>query len=260
MRFYREHSIPLDKTDMSFAIQHRQYEWSFVARPANIARLFATPSFWSFLLAKNRFHSDALSFLAGADAGHIDARSLRQTLEDFCKEHGYADAFVIGWLSPFCQAVWSTAPTLALKMEAYTILSFLRNHGFLSWTPVQWYTPKGRSKVTIDCFQRLFAEHSVTTRTGAKVAGVRPSTPTDKTQRPLVVELANGECVDADHVVLATPSGTALPLLKSPTPLQREVLQHFRGSKNHVVLHTSPALMPKLVQVPRLNSFLTAHT
>lgn len=245
LRFYKEHNIPLDKTDMSFAIQHRQYEWSFTFNIANYARLFSTSDFWSFIFAKNRFHGDALEFLGRADSGLVDKRAMQQTLAEFCATHGYADAFVTGWLSPFCQAVWSTPPTMALQMEAYTILAFLRNHGFLSWSPIQWYTPKGRSKLTIDLFKRLFAEHGVETRTGARVKSVRNSTSADNSPHALVVELTDGTELFYDHVVFATPSGTVLPALKNPTAQQKDVLQHFRGNSNHIVLHTNPAVMPR---------------
>lgn len=219
-RFYREHLIPLEKTDMGFSIQQTEgYRWSFSANKSNLLKLMLFKrDFWSFVSSKSKFHADALAFVHKCIETDEDPPSM--TLREFCTEHGYHTAFVEGWLQPFCEAVWSSPTTAALEMEAYTILCFLRNHGFLSWTVVQWYTPKGRTTVTIKRFQKLFKELGVDIKLNAGVESVvrPPDRPakrgggTGSRDVQVTLTLVDGTVAKFDKVVLATPAGTALQM------------------------------------------------
>lgn len=253
-RFYREHLIPLEKTDMGFSIQQIEgYRWSFSANKSNLLKLMLFKrDFWSFVSSKSKFHADALAFVHKCIETDEDPPSM--TLREFCTEHGYHTAFVEGWLQPFCEAVWSSPTTAALEMEAYTILCFLRNHGFLSWTVVQWYTPKGRTTVTIKRFQKLFKELGVDIKLNAGVESVvrPPDRPakrgggTGSRDVQVTLTLVDGTVAKFDKVVLATPAGTALQMYgKDATHLDTEKLGGFRSTTTKIVLHTDPSLMPE---------------
>ena len=77
--------------------------------------------------------------------------------------------FVDEWLLPFCAAVWSLDREHALdgmdgefffsfflknyrltKCKAIALLTFLDNHGFLSWSTVEWLVPAKRSIAEVD--------------------------------------------------------------------------------------------------------------
>lgn len=192
------------------------------------------PKFWKFVRSKSKFHADGLAFIEQRSPPKI-------TLRQFCNDNGYDTAFVEGWLQPFCEAVWSAPTSTALDMEAYTILCFLRNHGFLRWAVLQWYTPKGRTSVTIERFTALFAELGVTVRTSSTVKFVtRPAA--DGAEVNLT--LADESVHTFDKVVLATPSGTALKLMSDVDAADTAALGGFTSTANRVVLHTDAALMP----------------
>ena len=229
---------------MSFAIAMPQLSWRFGSGLTNLLHLVANPKFWSFVRDKSRFHTDARAFLAECDNGTLPSTTIGQ----FCHEHNYGTAFVGGWLLPFCEAVWSADSQAAQDMEAYTILTFLRNHAFLSWDVVQWFTPKGRTTVTLERFTALFKQLKVKVRTSANVTHVAR-----QPNGTVLITLAgaaqsaedSAQSRTFDDVVLATPAGTALKLIAQPTEDDTRCLAGFRSSQTELVVHTDPSLMPK---------------
>lgn len=239
LRFYAEHGIEVEQTDMGFAIDTASASWAFKGGLGAVFRLLTSAGIWRFLWDKHRFHADAHALLEAVAKGQ-DA-SAAGTLEDFCATHGYGSAFVLGWLQPLCEAVWSTPRSAALKMEASTILTFMRNHGFLRWSTIQWYTPKGRTVHTVAKFTQLFRELGVRVRCGAAVDSIRRLAPGG-------VELkvaGEANLIQADEVVIAAPAGVALKLLANPTKDDKQILSGFRCSNNRILLHTDPMFMPR---------------
>jgi predicted NAD/FAD-binding protein len=193
---------------MGFAIDTKSASWAFKSGLGAALRLFSDPSIWAFLKDKTRFHTDAHAFLEAVDQGTVAQDEAFDTLETFCARRKYREAFVLGWLQPLCEAVWSTPRSEALQMEASTILTFLRNHGFLRWSTVQWYTPKGRTVHTVRKFATLFRELGVNVRCDAKVDGIKRRLPLGSG-----VELAIAGTAEWEHfddVVIAAPAGCAL--------------------------------------------------
>lgn len=237
MAFYEKHHIPIEPTDMSFAIAMPRLSWAFGSGLRNLANLLVTPKFWTFVMDKSQFHQDARAFLASCDEDSPRAITVRQ----FCKEKGYRPAFVEGWLIPFCEAVWSADTQSAEDMEAFTVFAFLRNHAFLSWSSVQWFTPKGRTTVTLNRFQALFKQFNVIVHTDAAVSGIE--------RRPdasVAVTLAQSSTIQVfDDVVIATPAGVALTLIQQPTDDDERCLAGFRSSQTQLVVHQDTSLMPK---------------
>ena len=238
MRFYNEHQIPIVPTDMSFGIETPDLSFSFKGTFSLVARHGLSPEFWKFLTDKHRFHREARVFLSTIDPENPP----RVTVGEFCQQQGYSDAFVKGFLAPFCEAVWSADKKDALGMEAYTILAFLRNHGFLNWSTIPWYTPHNRTTVTLNRFKQLFHQLGVQVHLSSPVAGVLRLT--EKGTVQLLFEGQRpGE--EFDDVVLATPSGTALPLLREPTNDDVRILAGFRSTQTELVVHSDPSLMPR---------------
>lgn len=243
MRFYEEQDIPLDKTDMGFAIDLPYIAWSFKSGLANVWRLLRHPRFWQFVRDKNRFHQDARVFLAAADPDNPE----RMTLAEFCQRQGYGDGFVKGWLEPFCEAVWSTPKAEALAMEAHAILSFLRNHGFLNWTHVQWYTPKGRTLVTLKRFAELFAKYGVQARVNTDVQQIT-RLPGGKVRIGWRDVTAGSTLLqeDFDHVVLAAPAGVALKVCGVEGGLPRHLGAKLNADRLMFFPHLSYCRTPRL--------------
>jgi predicted NAD/FAD-binding protein len=55
-----------------------------------------------------------------------------------------------------------------------------------------------------------------------------------------------GETFEFDHVVMASHADETLAMLKNPTALQKDLLQHFKYQENTAVLHTDASVMPKM--------------
>ncbi|EGD80866.1 hypothetical protein PTSG_01452 [Salpingoeca rosetta] len=239
LRFYEQHHVPLQATDMGFSIDNPTISWCLSSSLPQQLQLLRHPKLPSFVKDKTRFHSDALAFLEryrDADAATAPALSLLE----FCTKHGYGAAFMEGWLKPFCEAVWSAPKSEAMAMDAYSILAFLRNHGFLTWSTPQWYTPRGRTTLTLKLFRHLFEHLGVEVHTANPVHAVRRQ----EDGTVAVTSETQGERV-FDDVVLATPSGLALELLEAPTQDDVDALSGFKCSSNTVLLHTNPDLMPR---------------
>ncbi|WP_334165038.1 NAD(P)/FAD-dependent oxidoreductase, partial [Phenylobacterium sp.] len=117
------------------------------------------------------------------------------------------------------------------------LIRFFQNHGMMSvFGRGLWRTVEGGSRSYVQALRAAFHGE---TRTGEAVAGVRRDT------TGATVQLATGRLERFDEVVIATHADTALDLLQDPTDQERRLLSPFRYSKNRVVLHTDPALMPK---------------
>ncbi|EDQ84235.1 uncharacterized protein MONBRDRAFT_30477 [Monosiga brevicollis MX1] len=244
LRFYQEHHIPIEPTDMSFAVETPSLSWRFGGALSDYLRLLTKPEFHSFLRDKHRFHHEARQFLK--QHTNTDTPPPALTLGEFCAQQGYDTPFAEGWLRPFCEAVWSAKRTAAFDMEAWTILQFLRNHGFLSWSSPQWYTPKGRTTVTLERFAMLLEQHSVQVQTATRVTKVqrRPDGRLDLTTQnehnsttPITTTY--------DKVVLATPAGVAQHLLAELDERDAAILGAFATSRTQLCVHRNRQLMPK---------------
>jgi predicted NAD/FAD-binding protein len=153
-------------------------------------------------------------------------------------------------------AIWSCPIEDILKFPAKSFFSFWKNHSLLTvGNRPTWKTVKGGSKSYIKAFLKQFTG---TVKTGVPVSNIH-RTPTGVT-----VRLENNEVIDSHYVIIATHADQALRLLESPTTLESELLGEWQYSRNTVVLHTDPKVMPPkksawsswLVQKPHHHNIL----
>ncbi|HEY0953195.1 MAG TPA: NAD(P)/FAD-dependent oxidoreductase [Roseateles sp.] len=225
--------VPTRASDMSFAVSLDGGALEYAGTDLN--GLFAQrsnllrPRFWVMLRELLRFYREA-----PGDA----ATQGEQSLDAYLDARGYGRAFRDDHLYPMGAAIWSCS---AERIGDYPVSAFVRfceNHGLLqvSGRPV-WRTVDGGSREYVRRLTAGFADHihrdQPVTAVQRGTDGVRLRIRHDDWTAPF------------DQVVLATHADQALRLLDAPSEDERRLLGAFGYTRNHAVLHSDPALMPR---------------
>ncbi|MBK1716907.1 NAD(P)/FAD-dependent oxidoreductase [Thiocystis violacea] len=220
-------------TEMSFAASLDGGRVEYAG--TNLNTLFGQRSHlldWRFmrlLLEIPRFNKAAKSFLDNPEGD--------PSLGEFLRLGGYSERFATQYLLPMAAAIWS-CPTQ--DMRAFPFRSFARffaNHGLLDLADrPQWETVRGGSRAYVE---RLLSQFRGQYRTNARVTSVRRS------DRGVEVDLADGERLTFDALVMGCHADETLALIESPSDTERELLGSFPYRSNRVYLHSDTTLMPK---------------
>ncbi len=184
------------------------------------------PRYLRMLVEIKRFHRQATALLA--------REGDEMELGEFLDRGGYSRYFRTHFMVPVVAAVWSTAPSQALRYPARYLLSFLDNHGMLTVTgSPTWRTVVGGSGTYVE-------------RVAKELAAVRTSAPVTAVRRGLdhVEITADGRSESYDAVVIATHPHQALALLADPTAAETELLGAITYTVNDTVLHDDTSILP----------------
>lgn len=234
VRFFKELSIPVKPTRMSFSFQHCPSGLEYgsakasgiFAQKRNIFR----PSFYRMLLDITRFNKEGHEVLE-------NPRFASWTIARYAAEKKLGPEFLEHYLLPMISAVWSTDSALMKNFPVLTLVRFFKNHGLLGVrTHLQWYTPDGGSRVYRDKVMAFFKGRVRLNRGARKAARVNG--------KVSITDTAGKEEI-YDQAVLACHADQALNLLETPTAEEKRLLALFRYQKNHAVLHTDISVMPK---------------
>jgi predicted NAD/FAD-binding protein len=227
-----ELGVATQAAEMSFglACERSGLEWS----SRGLRGLFASPRhalrrpFLHMLRDVLRFERDASALLASGDE--------KVTLRDFSAGGGYSRAFRDWYAIPMGAAIWSAGAEDLLDMPAASFARFFSNHGLLgAGGTIRWRTLRGGSRRYVDALAaRLRARVHLATPVRSIVHGARGLEVRTK-----------ADVASFDRVVLAVHADTALALLATPSPAQRQLLSAFRYSRNETVLHTDSRLLPR---------------
>lgn len=229
---FRRLAVPVEKSDMSFAVTVRQgwLEWGAASANAVFGqrRNILRPEF-------HRLMSDVMRFNANAEAV-VDAEP-ELALGALIERMNLGDWFRWYYLLPMAGAIWSCPPRQMLTFPASSFIRFFANHGLLSVRgQPQWYTVSGGARTYVE---RLCAPFRDNIRPRCAVVSVR------RKNRSVEVCDARGHSETFDHVVFACHADAALSMLADATPTERAALSSFAYQKNRVVLHKSPQFMPR---------------
>lgn len=233
IKLFAELDVESVETEMSFGVQHRitglEYACSnlnsFFAQRAN----FANPKHWKLLTEILRFFREAKAFMTELHAETVSLRS-------FLDSRNFNRNFTENYLLPMTAAIWSTPPSMMLEYPALSLFRFLENHKLLGvGIQLKWRTVKGgsstyRDKIMGPLKKRIYSNSQV--KTVVKQG--------DKAR----ILLKSGESATYDHVIVATHADQALALLDNPTPDEQKYLGAFSYTKNPVILHSDPSVMP----------------
>lgn len=233
-RLFRELSVAVKPTSMSFSVQHLVTGLEFCGTSVN--HLFAQrknlfrPRFWKMIWQINRFNSEAVQALsAPAYQNH--------TLGQYVRERNYGDDFLNFYLVPMSSAVWSTPPELMLDFPAVTLLRFFHNHGFLGLhTQHPWLTVVDGAKSYVEKIIAPFRDR-IQLRRGA--TSVRREAGCVK------VTDVSGKTETYDQVIFASHADETLKMLSDADDLERRLLGEFKYQPNSALLHTDASVMPR---------------
>ena len=230
---FKHLEVPTRASDMSFAVSLDGGALEYAGTDLN--GLFAQrsnllrPRFWAMIRELLRFYREAPQ----------DAASFGdQTLDAYLDAHGSGRAFRDDHLYPMGAALWSCSAT---RMGDYPIAAFVRfceNHGLLQVNdrPV-WRTVDGGSREYVRRLTQGYAH---------RIHRGQPVTEVHRSDDGVRLRIAHGDCTEPyDQVVLATHADQSLRLLAAPTEAETRLLGAFGYTRNHAVLHSDPALMPR---------------
>jgi predicted NAD/FAD-binding protein len=233
VRLLAELGVEGQASDMCFSVRCRPCGLEYSSRGLN--GLFAQrrraldPRHLRMLAEIPRFNRRALALLdAPGDGG--------PTLGTFLREGGFSSAFGRHFLLPLVGAVWSSSAGDMSAFDARSILTFLRNHGWLTLDPPEWRTIRGGSHVYVQAIARRLGER---VHAGLGVRRIR------RENGGVRLTTTDGETRRFDRVVVATHADQALRLLADPSEDERRLLGAFRYSRNRAWLHTDRASLPQ---------------
>ncbi|MFD0164054.1 NAD(P)/FAD-dependent oxidoreductase [Streptomyces decoyicus] len=234
LRLFRELGVATQDSEMSMSVRCEGcgLEYAGARGPAG---LFAQPRsalrgrYLRMLTEIRAFHRAARTTLA-TDRGDT------LTLGRFLADCGFSRYFVTHFVTPLVSAVWSCAPTTAMRYPAVYLFRFLEHHGLLSVSgSPQWKTVTGGSVEYVG-------------RVGKQLTVVRTGTPVRAVHRShdrAAVVTEDGAERTYDAVVVAVHPDQALRMLADPTDDERRVLSAFSYSRNTTLLHSDSSLLPR---------------
>ena len=233
-RLFRELSVAVKPTSMSFSVQHLLTGLEFCGTSLN--HLFAQrknlfrPRFWKMIWQINRFNTEAIQALSAPEYQS-------HTLGQYVHERNYGDDFLNFYLVPMSSAVWSTPPELMLDFPAVALLRFFHNHGFLGLhTQHPWLTVVNGAKSYVEKITAPFRDR-IKLRRGA--ASVRREAGRVK------VTDTSGQTETYDQVIFASHADETLKMLSDADDLERRLLGEFKYQPNSALLHTDASVMPR---------------
>ncbi|WP_304217386.1 NAD(P)/FAD-dependent oxidoreductase [Phenylobacterium aquaticum] len=214
---------------LSVSLDDGAFEYSSNAIFAQKRNVFSA-RFWNMLRDVTRFYRTGPKDLAELEAPLT-------SLDDYLAQKGYCQAFRDDHLLPQAAAIWSTPLSDIRDYPAAALIRFFQNHGMMTvFGRGLWRTVAGGSRAYVTPLKAAFAGEI---RTGTRIVGIR------RDADSVTLRDAQGRVERFDEVVIATHGDQALALLEDAAPQERNLLAAFRYSRNHAVLHTDPALMPR---------------
>ena len=189
-----------------------------------------------------RFNQFAVDLLIAHDEGPEGHHPLDVSIGDYLEREGYSAAFRDDYLLPMTASIWSTsADKCALDFPVLTLVRFLWNHHLLSTisSRPRWLTPAHCAQSYIDAIMAGFPSSHVFLNTHVRSIMNEPS-------GRVRLLLGNGTTALYDEVILATHGDQAYSIVQATaTPEENAVLSVFKTSRNRVVLHSDPSLLPR---------------
>jgi len=233
-RLLRELGVATQRTEMSLSVRcdgcGLEYAGGRGIPGLAAGRSTADPRYLRMLAEAPRFYRAARGALTCA------RDPAEQTLGQFLSALGFSAYFQQHFAAPLVSTVWSCPPRLAFSYPARYLFTFLANHGLLSVRrQVTWHTVSGGSANYVNRIAGALAR----VRVGCAVRSVR------RLASGVEVRDQSGAAAIFDAVVIATHADQALSVLASPTRLERALLGAFSYSRNRVLLHGDPRLLPR---------------
>ncbi|KAM3084616.1 Cytochrome c oxidase assembly protein cox11, mitochondrial, variant 2 [Clarireedia jacksonii] len=249
-------------TDMSFGVSADggSFEWTSVSFMGFIGSFYNIFSLWFWRLVFDiiRFHycaTDIFHEQSGAqecmtatclsqkhDAKCTHSQKL-ESIGQYLDRKSYSEQFKKYYLVPMGAAPRCIDPKeFERDFPATTFIRFMYEHELLDTISktCRWRAFKNGSKTYIDAFLKTLKPNQ----------HIHLETPVASVKRDMndrVTLLTNDGSTEVfDHVVLAVHANQALQILgDGATPNEKEILRHFKTTRNICYLHSDETLMPR---------------
>jgi predicted NAD/FAD-binding protein len=233
VRLFGELGIETFSTDMSFSAFRRDGGFEFSTRGLNgyfaLRRNLLAPEHYRLLADILRFNREAPCLLDRPEAADLP-------LAEYLERGNYSAEFGQRLLLPLGSAIWSMPRQAIGDMPAGALIRFFKNHGLLQVSrPLRWKTLKGGCASYIPLITAPYRDRVVLGTVIERVV---------RMENGVELRFRDRVALRFDEVVFATHGNQILPLLDSPTELERDILGCFTTSRNEVVLHTDENLLP----------------
>jgi predicted NAD/FAD-binding protein len=231
---FKHLKVPTKASDMSFAVSLDNGGLEYGG--ANLGSWFAQPAnlinrrFWSMLRDLYRFYRMAPTHACALDQNAV-------SLGDYLNSERYGDAFQDDHLLPQAAAIWSMSIEAIRDYPAAAFIRFCQNHGLMKIVgrPI-WRTVDGGSRAYVERLTAAYAD---------RISLNRPVRSIRRGPEGAAITDTAGATRTFDQVVIATHADQALRMLADPTAEEQRLLGAFRYTRNHAVLHSDSALMPR---------------
>ncbi|KAK6138762.1 hypothetical protein DH2020_027499 [Rehmannia glutinosa] len=245
MELFESLGVDMEPSDMSFSVSladGQGCEWGtrngFSSLFAQKKKNILNPNFWKMIREITKFNDDAINYVEELENNRDIDRY--ETLEHFVQSRGYSDLFLKAFLIPSCASIWS-CPSEIMRLSAYSVLSFLRNHHALQlFGRPQWLTLRHRSQDYVNKVKKELELRGCQIRTSSEVQSVLTN------DEGCAITCKDGLQEVYDACIIAAHAPDALRMLgKQATFDESRILGAFKYAYSDIYLHHDNNLMPK---------------
>ena len=215
-------NVELHPTSMSFGVETDSFSWCsddflkfrFLNSLKKIKLLFEIMRF-------NRLASNV---------------NTADNINDWLRQNNFSNFFQQNYVLPMSASIWSSSEDSICDFPIRSLSRFFDNHGLLNLIKrPQWYSVIGGSNTYI---QKLIKK--------SKIKNIFINSKTSiKRESSKVEVLTNERCVCYDKIIFACHANQIDHCLTDMTHEEREIFAMFDYTKNNVLLHSDPKLMPR---------------
>ena len=223
-------------SDMSFAVTSSNYKDPEI-KYSDINSFFVDKkAIFSYKRYNLLYNINKFNYLSKKTLKNIKNNIKDITLYEFLKDNKFNDFFIDNYVLPMGSSIWSCKPSQILKFPYLSYVRFMNNHGLLSINnQPQWHYIKNGSKTYVNS---LIEYIDADNRVNSEVKEVIKSNNGVKIR----TDDSNDEY---DYVFFCNHPNEVTSIGKNLSNHQVDVLKDIKYSKNEVVLHKDPSIMPR---------------
>ena len=223
-------------SDMSFAVtssMHKDPEIKY----SDINSFFADKkTIFSYKRYNLLYNINKFNYLSKKTLKNINNDIENITLHEFLKDNNFNDFFIDNYVLPMGSSIWSCKPSQILQFPYLSYVRFMNNHGLLSINnQPQWHYIKNGSKTYVNSLIKYIDTDN---RVNSEVKEVIKSNNGVK----IITDDSKDEY---DYVFFCNHPNEVTSIGKNLSNHQIDVLKDIKYSKNEVVLHKDPSIMPR---------------
>jgi len=223
-------------SDMSFAVtssMHKDPEIKY----SDINSFFADKkTIFSYKRYNLLYNINKFNYLSKKTLKNINNDIGNITLYEFLKDNNFNDFFIDNYLLPMGSSIWSCKPSQIIQFPYLSYVRFMNNHGLLSINnQPQWHYIKNCSKTYVNSLIKYIDTDN---RVNSEVKEVIKSNNGVK----IITDDSKDEY---DYVFFCNHPNEVTSIGKNLSNHQIDVLKDIKYSKNEVVLHKDPSIMPR---------------